>query len=291
MRQGFYPDPPHARRARVSALARSMKLFSQLTGIATLIAVGVAFIIADIVMLIFITPWVYLRPSARARTLAGFAQFIAGMTLWIVRHIGRARVDVRPTIPAQPGVLMVMNHQSLIDIPAAVATLTSGYPRMVARARYGRGIPMVSHMISLYGHILVQPGKMGRPELDALAETARASTNPILIYPEGHRTRDGAIRPWKRAGLDTFLSARDWNVYVLVVDGLWEVGRITDFVRDISRVRARVEVVGPFQYDGRGRDTHEEFVQTLHRVMCDKLDEMRASTARGARERAALSKS
>ena len=289
MRQGFYPVPPRLRLARVRGFPVRMKLFSQLTGIATLISVGVTFIIADIVMLIVITPWVHLRPSARTRTLSRFAQFIAGMTLWILRHVGRARVDVRPTVPAQPGVLMVMNHQSLIDIPAAVATVISGYPRMVSRARYGRGIPMVSHMIALYGHILVQPGKVGRPELEALAETARASTLPILIFPEGHRTRDGAILPWKRAGLDTFLSARDWNVYVLVVDGLWEVGRITDFVRDLSRVRARVEVVGPFPYDGREHKTHEAFVQTLRRAMCDKLDAMR-DAARESRAATAASK-
>lgn len=253
-----------------------MKLFAQFTGIATIVAVGMTFVLADIVMLVVITPWVYLRPSARARTLCAYARLVAGMTLGIVRQVGRAKLDVRAAIPARPGVLMVMNHQSLIDIPLSVAAMISGYPRMVARARYGRGIPLVSHMIALYGHILVQPGKMGRSELDALAETARASALPILIYPEGHRTRDGEIRPWKRAGLDAFLSARDWSVYVIVVDGLWKVGRITDFVRDLSRVRCRVEVVGPFEYDGRGRENHDEFAGELRRVMCAKLSELRA---------------
>src|SRR5262249_21350944 len=154
----------------------------------------------------------------------------------------------------------------------------SGYPRMVAHARYGRGIPLVSHMISLYGHILVQPGRTGRQELDALAETARASTLPILIFPEGHRTRDGAIRPWKRAGLDTLLSAREWDVYVVVVDGLWRVARLTDFVRNLSHVRCRAEMVGPFRYDGRDRETHDEFVSELRRVMVAKLEEIRATT-------------
>jgi 1-acyl-sn-glycerol-3-phosphate acyltransferase len=131
-------------------------------------------------------------------------------------------------------------------------------------------------MISLYGHIPVQPGRTGRSELEALRKIARASTLPILIYPEGHRTRDGEIRPWKRAGLDTFLSTREWSVYVVVVDGLWHVARLTDFVRNISRVRCRVEAVGPFQYDGRNRAGHDEFVNELHRVMCDKLRDMRA---------------
>jgi hypothetical protein len=62
----------------------------------------------------------------------------------------------------------------------------------------------------------------------------------------------------------------------LVVDGLWRVGRIQDFIRNVSGVRCRLEVVGPFQYDGRGRDTHDEFVDEMRRVMCGKLSEMRA---------------
>jgi 1-acyl-sn-glycerol-3-phosphate acyltransferase len=253
-----------------------MKLLSQLTGLATLVVMGVLFVLAEVLMLLVVTPLVLVRPSARTRILVGFAHLMVGIIFGVLRHVGRARIEVQPVIPSHGGILMVMNHQSLIDIPAAIACVPSGCPRMVARARYGRGIPVVSHMISLYGHILVQPGKMGRLELDALAETARASTLPILIYPEGHRTRDGEIRPWKRAGLDTFLSAREWEVYVVVVDGLWRVARLTDFVRDFSHVHSRTEVVGPFRYDGRGRENHDAFVTELRNVMCAKLAEMRA---------------
>jgi 1-acyl-sn-glycerol-3-phosphate acyltransferase len=252
-----------------------MNLFRQLTGISTLIVVGLGFVLGDIWMLVVLTPWVHLRPASRTRVLGRFAQFTAHFTLGVLRHVGRAHIDIRATVPAKPGVIMVMNHQSLIDIPLAAACVPPAYPLMVARARYGRGIPLVSHMISLYGHILVQPGKTGRQELDALADTARAATLPILIFPEGHRTRDGAIRPWKRAGLDTFLSARDWEVYVVVVDGLWQVARLTDFVRDLSHVRCRCELAARFEYDGRGRDNHDEFVETLRRAMCDKLASMR----------------
>ena len=230
-------------------------------------------------MFVVLTPVILVRPAARIPVLSWFAQLTAGTVLTVLRVVGRAHVDVKPVIPAHSGVLLVMNHQSLIDVPAAVRSMSSGYPRMVTRARYGRGIPLVSHMISLYGHISVQPGRTGRSELDALAETARASTLPILIFPEGHRTRDGAILPWKRAGLDTFLSARDWEVYVLVVDGLWRVAHLTDFLRDLTRVRARVEVVGPLHYDGRGRENHDEFVAELRRVMVAKLDEMRTSAS------------
>ncbi|HET6349658.1 MAG TPA: 1-acyl-sn-glycerol-3-phosphate acyltransferase [Candidatus Krumholzibacteria bacterium] len=254
-----------------------MKLFEQLAGIATLVIVAVFFILGDLVMFFVLTPLVYLRPSARTKLLGGFAQFMGRGVLGILRSLGGTRFDLRARIPAQGGVLVVMNHQSLVDIPVAFASVPSGYPRMVARARYGRGIPLVSHMISLYGHILVQPGKTGRLDLDRLAETARASTLPILIFPEGHRTRDGEIQAWKRAGLDTLLSAREWTVYVVVVDGLWKVARLTDFIRNLARVQCRAEMAGPFTYDGRDRERHDEFVNELRRVMCDKLAEMRGA--------------
>lgn len=253
-----------------------MRLFSQLRGVTTVLFVGLFFVLGDLWMLFVLTPLVHLRPSSRLRFLGPFAQLTANTVIALLRHVGGARVEIQGGVPAKGGVLMVMNHQSIVDIPLSAVCVPAGYPRFVARASYGRGIPLVSHMLSLYGHILVQPGKTGRQELDALADTARASTLPILIFPEGHRTQDGGIRPWKRAGLDTFLSAREWSVYVVVVDGLWRVGRLPDFIRNISGVRCRVEVVGPFQYDGRGRTGHDEFVDELQRVMCAKLSEMRA---------------
>jgi len=253
-----------------------MILLAQLTGLITLLLVGTFFILTDILTRIVVVPLVYVRPASRTRILGSWARFVAGTLVGIIRHAGRAQIDIQPAIASRGGVIIVMNHQSVVDIPVAFTFVSPGYPRMVARARYGRGIPLVSYMLSLYGHILVQPGKTGRPELDALAETARASMLPILIYPEGHRTRDGEIGPWKRAGLDTLLSARDWSVYVVVVDGLCKVARLPDFIRNLSGVRSRVEMVGPFQYDGRGRGNHDAFVTELRNVMCDKLAEMRA---------------
>jgi 1-acyl-sn-glycerol-3-phosphate acyltransferase len=262
-----------------------MKLFTQLTGLTTLLITGLFFVAGDVVMLVVLTPIVLALPKSRTRLLGLYAQFIARTILGVLRTVGGARFEPWPVVPAHGGVLMVMNHQSVIDIPLAVASVPSGYPRMVARARYGRGIPLVSHMISLYGHILVQPGSMGRSGLEALAETARASTLPILIYPEGHRTQDGEIGRWKRGGLDTILSARDWEVYVVVVDGLWHVARLNDFIRNLSHVRCRAAVVGPFRYDGRGREHQDAFVSELRGAMCDKLAEMRAATNDSKRQR------
>jgi 1-acyl-sn-glycerol-3-phosphate acyltransferase len=267
-----------------------MILIRQLIGGTTLALVGVLFILADVLTHLVILPWVRLRPGARDRVLTGWVQGLRWLIFAVVRGVGRARFEIRAQIPGQGGVLVVMNHQSLLDIPVAFACVPSGYPLMVTHARYARGIPLVSHVINLYGHIPVYPGRTGREELERLADAARAARLPIVIYPEGHRTRDGEIRVWKRAGLEAFLSAREWTVYVVVVDGLWRAARLPDFIRNLTRVRCRAESAGPFAYDGRGRASHEEFVDRLHRVMCDKLSEMRRESGpsdKGAQQPAA----
>jgi 1-acyl-sn-glycerol-3-phosphate acyltransferase len=134
-------------------------------------------------------------------------------------------------------------------------------------------------MLRAGGHIPVHPGRTGAAELERLRERVRAADKPVLIYPEGHRTRDGEIRPWKRAGLQAILGARPWTVHVLVLDGLWHSARIPDFIRTIATVRCRGEAVGPFTYDGSGRESHAEFIDRIEKAMCDKLAEMRRTSA------------
>ncbi len=168
-----------------------------------------------------------------------------------------------------------MNHQSLLDIPVAASMVEDGYPRFVTHYRYASGIPLVSHAIGLMNAIPVYPGQMGKTEFDRLAHQARESEHPIALFPEGHRTKDGEIRPWKRGALDAFLSAGAWTVHVVVIDGMWKAARLSDFVSTLTRVRCRVESAGVFEYDGRNRDSHDEFVSRIHRAMCDKLSEMR----------------
>jgi 1-acyl-sn-glycerol-3-phosphate acyltransferase len=215
-------------------------------------------------------------PPRRDRILRAWVLLGRDFIMTVLKVVGHARFDIQPFIPCRGGILIVANHQSLVDIPVLYACVPDGCPRMVSHARYGRGIPMVSLTLKLCDAILVQPARTGRAELDALAETARGAVHPIVIFPEGHRTRDGEIRPWKRAGLETFLSAREWTVHVVVIDGLWRAARIPDFIRTIATVECRAESAGSFEYDGRGRANHDEFIERIHRAMCAKLSQMRS---------------
>lgn len=196
------------------------------------------------------------------------------MAIWTSSRIGGAKIDNQVAIPAEPGALILMNHQSLLDIPVAFEFTTGGYSKVVTRTRYSRKIPLVSHMLRLYGHPLVDPGRDVAAQLARLRALAATTTHPLLIFPEGSRTRDGEIRPFRTAGLEAILAARRWKVYVVVVEGLWNCAKLVDYVRNISSVRARVESAGPFESPGR-EEAPGPFIERMRGVMCDKLHEMR----------------
>jgi 1-acyl-sn-glycerol-3-phosphate acyltransferase len=225
-----------------------------LRGAATLFAVGLWFLGTDVIERFLVAPLVRHRPASRRRLLHRWADFIAGGTLWILRRLGGARFDLPARIPARSGVLVLMNHQSLMDIPVVFKCLEGDTPRLVTRSRYARGIPLVSHMLRLYEHPLVEPGRTTREDLERLARAVRESPAPVVVFPEGHRTRDGEILPFKKAGVGAILGARPWTVYLVVVDGLWRCARMSDFVRTIASVRARAAWVGPIEYQGPEND-------------------------------------
>ena len=47
-------------------------------------------------------------------------------------------------------------------------------------------------------------------------------------------------------GLRAILGGRTWQVWVVAIDGWWEVARLTDFINDVSNVEGRMSVIGPF---------------------------------------------
>ena len=43
-----------------------------------------------------------------------------------------------------------------------------------------------------------------------------------------------------------------WTVCLIVVDGLWQTARLTDFVKKVSSIDSRSAAVGPFVSPERG---------------------------------------
>lgn len=247
-------------------------------GTTTLVVIGVLLSLADLVQRFVIAPLTRIMPSRRDGILAAWQQLMALTVLGPTRFIGGAHTGDIPQVPARSGDLILMNHQSLFDIPLVVRSVRPGYPRIVTRSRYASGKPLISHMIRLYQYPTVDPRATGPAELADLAKEAAASPVPMVIYPEGTRTRDGSLGRFKRAGLRAVLPARDWRVWLVVADGYWECAKLVDFRRNVSSIRGSVRVVGPLEGPGSGASRQEvdEFIRSAESTMGGLLGNLRA---------------
>lgn len=245
-----------------------------LRGALTLAALGVALLACDVIQRLLIAPMARLLPGSRDAVLTEWQRFTAHVVIFFLRHMGGARFGELPEISASSGVLVLMNHQSLVDIPLVVASMHGVYPRILTRKRYERGVPLISHMTRLYRYPFVDPRATLRGELERLRAEQAASRHPLVVYPEGTRTKTGRIGPFKTLGLATILAARRWSVYVVVADGLWQKAQLDDFLGNLSSMQIRVECKGPFDSPPPDAD-FEPFIMEMRGVMTAMLDEMR----------------
>jgi len=244
---------------------------------------SLALAVSDVVQRLVIAPWVTLRPANRVPVLGRWIKIMAWLVTRPVGVLGGFRIPHPPrVVPTGPGILVVMNHQSLFDIPIMVqAVAGSGYPRIVTRERYARWIPLISHMIRLYRFPVVDPNankEAIRASLDAIAEEARTTQVPLGVFPEGTRTKDGEIHRFKRGALSHLLAVRPWTVYVYVADGFWKAAKYKDFIHNLRHVRGRVEHVGVLHWTDPTADP-DEFIEQIRKMMVERLQSMRQEGA------------
>ena len=67
----------------------------------------------------------------------------------------------------------------------------------------------------------------------------------IFIYPEGHRSTDGALQPFRTAGLLAMLTERRVPVWLVATDGFTGGRRLVDLLQ-LERIRGVTEVLGRF---------------------------------------------
>lgn len=248
-------------------------------GYLTLAVLGGFVLAAELATRTVLAPAIRLFRGRRASLLTAWMRGVALVVLAILRWPGGVRIAGEPRIAGQDGVLVVGNHQSLLDIPLAVRAVADSYSRIVTRHRYARGIPLVSTLLSLTDSPILDPERSGPAQAAAMGDMARDCRHPLVIFPEGHRSRDGALRPFRRGGLGAILRARPWTVHLLVVDGLWRAGKWADLPQGLSGVRGRTTVVGPIEWPGPGSGDADAFISELERRMAAELERLRGGSA------------
>jgi 1-acyl-sn-glycerol-3-phosphate acyltransferase len=244
-----------------------------LRSLLALLGIFLLFAVAGLVQRLVIGPLLWLRPQRRVAIMSSFMRPIAGLVLAFVRA-GGGEMTRTGFVPTSGPALILMNHQSLLDIPTAVRICEPYTPAFVTRRRYGRLIPMVSRMLALRGCPLVDPEGSPKRAIAVLKRAALEEDHGLLIFPEGHRSRDGEIGAFNTAGARVILRGRRMPVYLVVTDGVFVGRELWDFVRNMHRIRGRTRVLGPFLAP-EAEGELEDFVEEMRKTMVDHLAGMR----------------
>ena len=250
----------------------------RIRGYLALFGIALFFSVCDLFQRVVVCPATRMLPARRSAILGKWQRFLSVTLFMLLKRVGGAGIPRPGRVPGRPGVLILMNHQSILDIPMVITSLEGAFPRIVTRERYARWIPIISHTVRAFDYPLVDPGaKTGtiRRHLERLEQVARTSDVPLVLFPEGTRTRSGRIGRFQTAGLERILRARDWTVYVLVSDGYWRHAKLTHFLSGMHRIDGHLSVLGPFGWTDPAAEP-TDFIARMRNLMVDELARVRA---------------
>lgn len=172
----------------------------------------------------------------RPFSFRGFEWVMASLQwslLKIFQLFGTKIIVERPAdlLPAT-GYAIVSNHQSMLDIVMIGGILVSNFPKYVAKKELSNWIPSVSLNLKWGGNALIDRDDP-RQAIKAIKEMARTAQErgvSAVIFPEGRRSKDGNLLPFKPAGARTLLKAAD-NLPVVpaIVSGSWRLNKLFPF--------------------------------------------------------------
>lgn len=189
--------------------------------------------------------------------------------------LGRLELEGLENIPPQGSYIVVCNHQSLVESFLPFWLLRHLRPRYIAKRALGRWIPAISFNLRRGGHCLIdRTDREGA--LAAIAELGRRVDSgevSAFIFPEGTRSQDGRMNPFKPAGLATLLrTAPRADILPMVVHGGNHV-----FPRGFPRVQAwstvRVQFMPVLE---RGDSDVEETIEQIRQVLTGRFAELEA---------------
>ena len=186
---------------------------------------------------------------------------------WRQRVIGRELIDRR-----QPYVI-VLNHNTVIDIPT-LYYLPLNF-RWVSKREVFR-VPFFGQFLVLHGDICIDRGRAAEAMEQLLREGRKwiGRGASVAIFPEGTRSKDGEIHRFKAGA---FALAKEAGVPILpvVMDGTKTLIR-RNLLFDWGN-RIAIRVLPPVPAERVAATETHELMAEVHDAMCAALAEIRSN--------------
>ncbi|HYH96007.1 lysophospholipid acyltransferase family protein [Hyalangium sp.] len=205
-------------------------------------------------------------------TLNGNVPLMMARRFWASMHwrIGGSRmfVEPMPDLDWSRPYIFLMNHQSAMDIPCAFAALPVNI-RFVAK-HVLKYVPFLGWYMAMTGMIFINRSNHRKAvsSLERAGERIRSGKS-ILAFPEGTRSRDGLILPFKKGPFVLAIEAQVPIIPVAIEGSLQNLPRGSIWLRkhDIRmKVGHPIETKGltPADREALLRQVRDAIIQ-LHR--------------------------
>lgn len=135
-------------------------------------------------------------------------------------------------LPTDRPLIIVLNHQSMNDIPPIIWFMRAHHPKFVSKIELGRGIPSVSYNLRHGGSVLInrKDSKQALVQIAKLGKYIEKHNRSAVIFPEGTRSRTGHPKKFQPTGLKLLLkNAPSALIVPISINNSWKMLRYGKF--------------------------------------------------------------
>ena len=156
-----------------------------------------------------------------------------------------------------------VNHASNVEPPIVFNALHELFPklRILYKAEL-RKLPVLGRAFDLAGFVPLERAnrEQSLPAIDRAAEALKAG-NSFLIFPEGTRSRDGSLQPFKKGGFILAIKGQAPVVPVAITGARDAMRRGSPFIQP---VHVRVAFGEPIETVGMTLDDRDSLATLVH---------------------------
>jgi 1-acyl-sn-glycerol-3-phosphate acyltransferase len=251
---------------------------------------ALVFLPINLLQAVFLVVWsvLWMGSAVVTRLVTGDPERALAMARWgyspTILRVATARLVVEPLpeIDWSKPYVVVMNHQSMLDIPAAFAALPTNL-RFVAK-HVLQYIPFLGWYMWATGMVFVDR-KNRTQAVGSLGKAAQRVRDgaTVIAFPEGTRSRDMRVMPFKKG---PFMLALEAGVPLLpvAIEGSGKVLASDGF--SVRPGTVRLKVGAPIPTAGRDRDSlmreTRDAIVRMNLELGGRGGEAEADTARAA---------
>ena len=193
--------------------------------------------------------------------------------LWARSILFVSRIDVTvngiANLDSSRSFIYMSNHQSNFDIPVLLACLPVQF-RWLAKAELFR-IPIFGSGMRAAGYISIDRfNRESAFESISVAAKKIKEGASVMIFPEGTRSIDGNIRPFKKGG---FVLAVDSGVPIIPI-----ILHGTRSIMPKGQMRIRtghvyMDIQPPMETSDYTRESKDDLIEQVRAVICEKFDQ------------------